>query len=376
MLSAKKTSGFFNGSLVLTQDPPGVRDFAGVLEECSISSFPDRSLKYAFILVFVADSAASLDSSSAFESVSSTITDTLIQNAPAALQYGDFAAMGLAGWSPAGFVRWSFEIINVTTGLPWFWTIVAGSAFWRLACVPFALKGLQASARMQPLQPQIMQLQQNVKRASDSRDRLALQKASLAMSAFYKDNGINPFAGFISLIQMPITLGIFFGVQKMCKLPVEQLTQSGFALFPDLTVVDPTLVLPIALCAAVNMQISLGARDVNTIERPGMGHFMNAMRILTIPGIWFMSSFPVGLLVSLLTTASLTIAQTLALRSPAIRRALDIPIPPPETRGKLPSMSSTPAFIKKFLWDDVMEATVKKQKEESARQRTRMKKRF
>ena len=185
----------------------------------------------------------------------SSLSDTLLQHAPAALQYGDFAALGLAGWSPAGLVRWSFEIINVTTGLPWFWTIVAGSAFWRLVCVPFAIKGLTSSARMQPHQQEITALQKKVQEVSKTGDRLALAKVSAEMREFYKEKGINPLGGIVALMQMPITLGLFFGVQKMCKLPVEQLQDSGFALLPDLTAADPTMILPIALAVSINIQI-------------------------------------------------------------------------------------------------------------------------
>ncbi len=54
-----------------------------------------------------------------------------------------------------------------------------------------------------------------------------------------------------------MTLGLFFGVQKMTTLPVEQLTQSGFALLQDLTIPDPTYILPAALLALVNVQISV-----------------------------------------------------------------------------------------------------------------------
>lgn len=240
----------------------------------------------------------------------SDITEAIANHAPAALQYGDLAAMGLAGWSPAGLVRWSMEIINVTTGMPWFWTIIAGSAFWRLVCVPFAIKGLQASARMQPHQAQLVALQQEIKNTAAKKDPIAIKKATVKMQEFYKKHDINPLGGIVALVQMPITLGIFFGVQKLCKLPVEQLHNSGVGFLPDLTVADPTYIMPLALCAMINIQILVrlnlidyislfvnvtiqaGARDINTHERPEMGHIMNIFRILTIPGIAFMASFP------------------------------------------------------------------------------------
>ena len=49
--------------------------------------------------------------------------------------------------------------------------------------------------------------------------------------------------------------GLFFGVKTMCELPVPQLLNSGLDILPNLTVADPYMALPIALCAAVNLQI-------------------------------------------------------------------------------------------------------------------------
>jgi YidC/Oxa1 family membrane protein insertase len=183
----------------------------------------------------------------------SEVSETIINNTPAALQYGDLAAMGLAGWSPAGIIRWSFELIHVAAGLPWFWTIVAGSVFWRAVSVPFAIKGLQATARLQPHQAQMKALQQLIQDAQATKNRIEMQKATIAMRTFYAKNNINPLAAMIPLIQMPITLGLFFGVKKLCVL--EQLQISGLSLLPDLTIPDPTYVLPAIMLAAIHTQI-------------------------------------------------------------------------------------------------------------------------
>ncbi|KAF8154216.1 60Kd inner membrane protein-domain-containing protein [Crassisporium funariophilum] len=311
----------------------------------------------------------SVDISNAAENIPSDLTETILSNVPAVLQYGDLAALGLAGWTPAGMIRWSMELINVGTGLPWFWTIIAASAIWRLTCVPFAVKGLQASARLAPLQPQLMAIQEMMSKARKSGNPLEVQKAALTMSKFYKSNNVNPLSGMLSLIQLPITLGLFFGVQKLCKLPLEQLKDSGFALLPDLTASDPTMILPVILFAAINAQIQLGVRDINTQERPDMAHFMNVFRVMTIPGIFLMSSFPSGLLVSLLTTGLLTIGQSLVLRLPSVRNALHIPIVPVEARGRLPPLSSTLFRIKEYFAGDIKSKVDAARREAAERQR-------
>lgn len=91
-----------------------------------------------------------------------------------------------------------------------------------------------------------------------SGDKLALQRHALKMRKTYKDAGVNMgMSALIPIIQIPVTLGMFFGVKAMCTLPVVQMTYSGLSILPDLTVPDPYMVLPILLCAAVNAQISV-----------------------------------------------------------------------------------------------------------------------
>lgn len=153
----------------------------------------------------------------------------------------------------------------MSSGLPWFWTIVVGSALWRLFCVPWAIIGVQQSARLMPLQPQISELQKAVARSRLSQNPLELQRAALAMRRFYKDHNINPMVGLASMIQLPVTFGLFFGVQKMCNLPLEQLTYSGVAFLPDLTVSDPTMILPLAMFVLVNAQIKVRFPDFNLV---------------------------------------------------------------------------------------------------------------
>ncbi|KIL64645.1 hypothetical protein M378DRAFT_126486 [Amanita muscaria Koide BX008] len=288
---------------------------------------------------------------------SSGLVESAISHLPPALQYGDFAAMGLTGWSPAGIIRWSFELINVSTGLPWFWTIVAGSLFWKLVLFPLSVAGLRNSAKLLPLQPQILKAQEEMKKIRESTDKLALQKHALKMRKMYQDAGVSMgLTALIPFVQIPVTLGMFFAVKKMCSLPVPQLLYSGLDVLPDLTIAGPYMILPIALCAAVNMQISVGAAELNLKERPEMGHIMNGLRVLSIFGVWVMNSFPSGLMVSLLVTSMATMLQSVVLQIPSIRRALDIPIVPKEHRGKLPSPAETVRYVIKSWKAKVVEA--------------------
>lgn len=188
----------------------------------------------------------------------SDATDAITSHLPAALQFGDLAALGLVSWTPAGLVRWSFEVINVATGLPWFWTIVAGSLFWRAVLFPISVRSIRNSSRLLPIQSKIKKLQEEMLVVRQSGDRLGMQRLSLKIRKTYNDAGVSMLStALVPFVQIPITLGMFFGVKKMCELPLEQLTHSGFSLLPDLTVADPYMALPILLCVMVNTQIQV-----------------------------------------------------------------------------------------------------------------------
>ncbi|KAG5340051.1 hypothetical protein C0989_002987 [Termitomyces sp. Mn162] len=216
----------------------------------------------------------------------SNATDALTTQLPAALQFGDLAALGLVSWTPAGLVRLSFEVINVATGLPWFWTIVAGSLFWRAILFPISIRSLQNSSRMLPIQPKIKKLQDEMAIVRKSGDQLAMQRLALRVRKTYQDAGVSMLATAL-----------------------------------------------------------VGAAEMDLTSRPEMGHLMNAFRALSVLGIFVMANFPSGLMVSLITTSGITALQSWALQRPKVRASLNIPQVPVEARGKLPTPMESVNFV-------------------------------
>jgi hypothetical protein len=52
---------------------------------------------------------------------------------------------------------------------------------------------------------------------------------------------------------------MFFGVKRLCTLPLEQFHWSGVSFLPDLTVPDPYYILQIALAVLMNLQFHVRA---------------------------------------------------------------------------------------------------------------------
>jgi YidC/Oxa1 family membrane protein insertase len=193
--------------------------------------------------------------------------DTLVSLTP--LQYGDLAALGLTSWAPAGLCTWMLELVNVSTGLPWFHTIVAGTFLARLILLPFSVKQLRNSAALAPYQPRLLELKEELDRAYKSGDKIAVQRVALKQRTVYGESGVSMLPMLlIPFVQLPVTLGMFFSVKRLCTLPLEQLHWSGVSFLPDLTVPDPYYILPIAAAVLMNVQLHVRASPLPVQNGP------------------------------------------------------------------------------------------------------------
>ncbi|KAF5366726.1 hypothetical protein D9758_006573 [Tetrapyrgos nigripes] len=290
--------------------------------------------------------------------VANTIVDAA-NSIPPPLQYGDLAALGLAKWTPPGLIQWSLELINVSTGLPWFWTIVTGAAVWRIICIPAAIKTTRFASRVALIQPQLNALAEKVKEAQAKKDIMAMQQVNAERSKLFNSIGESAFGGLVGpLVQMPIAIGMFLGVRKICTLPVEQLHYSGIGWLPDLTIADPTGVLPVVLGACMFWQLTITASELDLVSRPTMAHVMNLLRFPGAPlTALYMSTMPCGLVLSLIVASVLTGMQTVILRAPAVRSYFRIlPAPVPIGRQGLPSYKMTYRWIVDSYKERIAEA--------------------
>lgn len=153
--------------------------------------------------------------------------------------------------------------------MPWFWTIVGGTVFWRLVLVPLSVSMLRTTSIMARVGPEVGEVQKKMQAAAASGDPSFRKEAALEMSKVYRDAGINPMTMLLSpLIQIPVGMGVFFGIKKMCELPLDQLRHSGLDLLPDLTiatsVADPYYIMPILAAVLMNVQMKV----LNPLYKP------------------------------------------------------------------------------------------------------------
>lgn len=97
-----------------------------------------------------------------------------------------------------------FQALQLIQGFAGDWglSIIILVVIIRLALTPMMLKSTKSTARMQVLQPKLMEIQE---RYADDPQRQAEE-----MQKFYSENKFNPFGGCLPLlIQMPIMIALF-----------------------------------------------------------------------------------------------------------------------------------------------------------------------
>jgi YidC/Oxa1 family membrane protein insertase len=283
-------------------------------------------------------------------SASASDISEVVSNVIPPLQYGDFAALGLTSWWPSGIMSWSFELLQVSTGMPWFYTIIAGTLFWRAALIPSALTSMRASALLRPYSEQIKTLDEQ---AQGVKDRAAQMEIMLKKQKLIEKAGVSFRSMFLPpVIQMVGNFGLFFAIKNMMQLPVAQLAQSGVWFLPDLTLTG-NYVMPALVILAMNLQFSVMKKELDP-TKPVMAHMMNVMRVATCATLPMMSWMPSGLWLSMLTGMLLSITQSSLLRVPRIRQALAIP---PATTMAPVTMRDTGKMILEWYHRTKMEAT-------------------
>ncbi len=121
----------------------------------------------------------------------------------------------------------------------------------KLILQPLTNKQTKSMKDMQKIQPYIAELK---KKYPDN-----VQKQNEEVMKLYKEHGINPFSGCLPLLlQLPILFALFTALRSSVELKGE-----GFLWLADLSLADPTWILPIAIAVSMHIQQSQMQVDPN-----------------------------------------------------------------------------------------------------------------
>ncbi|MDT0212596.1 membrane protein insertase YidC [Rothia sp. ARF10] len=110
------------------------------------------------------------------------------------IMYGFHQAFTTLGLDPASGLAWGLSIIGLVIVM-------------RAAMIPLFVKQINASRKMQLIQPELQKIQKKYKGKTDPESRQAMTQETMAL---YKSEGTNPFSSCLPiLVQSPFFFGLF-----------------------------------------------------------------------------------------------------------------------------------------------------------------------
>ena len=242
---------------------------------------------------------------------------------------GELTELGLNHWvTPPGWITNLLETVGTTTGLPWWGTIALTTVALRLLISPIGVAGQKNAIRLGNIQPQLKRNMDDIKHYKAAGDQMQMQKAVMATQKLLKDSKANPLKSFVPmLVQFPLMFSFFLALERIAKSGADSFAHGGPFWTPDLTVPDPTWILPAVSTLATFAVAELGFKVGTTAQSDAAQSqmikyiFRGFMPILA----WISTSFPSGVLVYWATTNLYSLAQLAVLQVPIVRKWVKFP---------------------------------------------------
>ncbi|XP_073843870.1 cytochrome c oxidase assembly protein COX18, mitochondrial [Musca autumnalis] len=268
-----------------------------------------------------------------------------------AVDAGFFASMyqSLSSSTPVMMMQEGLIEIHDFTGLPWWLSIVTSTILFRsLVTLPLTVYQHKITARLENISLEMPAIVEELKKEAamamkkfqwtEQHTKLVYQRSIRKQwtNLIVRDN-CHPAKTFIVLwAQIPLWIFQSMALRNMinmmpdptslqAQIVVTEMTIGGFGWIPNLTVVDSSYILPVALGL-----INLGIIEIQTMlkNRPPtrfQNIISNVFRGLSICMVPVACTVPSGLTVYWVASSTYGLVQNLVLASPRVKRALGIP---------------------------------------------------
>lgn len=255
-----------------------------------------------------------------------------------------FTELGLGSYTPVGLIQNLLEFMHVNIGLPWWGAIAACTVLARCLVFPVIVKGQREAAKIHNHLPEIQKFSTRIREAKLAGDHAEFYRASSEMTFYQKKHDIKLLRPLIlPLTQAPIFISFFISLREMANLPVPSLQTGGLWWFQDLTVSDPTYVLPLVVTATMWGVLELGAET--GVQSSDLRWMRNVMRLMPLAVLPITVHFPTAVFMYWLSSNVFSLVQVGCLRIPAVRTVLKIPQRVVHDPSKLPPQEG---FLKSF----------------------------
>lgn len=165
------------------------------------------------------------------------------------------------GWGFTSTMEWLIEHTHIWTGLPWWASIVAVGLLTRVAMLKPVIDASENAARMTNAKSQTEPLRQKMVAASTEGNQQEAQIVRAQLKEINNAHGIKTWKSIVPMLQIPLGFGCFRIVRAMTALPVPALAMETAGWIKDLTIADPTYILPMiaagTLCLSLRVSFDL-----------------------------------------------------------------------------------------------------------------------
>jgi len=246
-------------------------------------------------------------------------------------------------WNIADQACLSIKLLHDTVGFEFGWSIVGATLILRTFLFPILVFSQRTTSRMAHIQPELKQLQKRYE-ALGTPSRQDQMQFSENMKKLFGRYGVNPIYGFAApAIQLPLFMGMFFGIRKMGTIYPDELANGGMLWFPDLTSPDPYYILPFLSASTMLVMMEMSKNEMAGGAGGAGGTMMlNFFRMTTILMFPVLTQFDSALVCYWTVNNTLTMSQTALLKTPYFRDVFGIwekPKPVPGVVEEAPSLT-------------------------------------
>lgn len=250
-----------------------------------------------------------------------------------------------AAWEPSWYNLADQAVVAVQSfhdlsGFEYGWSIVGVTILMRIGLFPVMIRAQQTTSRMAHLQPELTQIKNRYEAlgAPSRQDQLQFSKN---MKALFDKYQVKPMRAFLApALQLPLFMGMFFGLKKMPTIYPDELATGGMFWFTDLTAADPLYILPIASSGTFLLLVEMG-KDQMLAQDPARGQLMlNVFRIMSLAMLPVCFNLDSAMLCYWTVNNVVTMGQTAFLKAPTVRKQLGIWDPPKPVPGREPETLS------------------------------------
>mmetsp|Transcript_23794 Transcript_23794/g.49580 ORF Transcript_23794/g.49580 Transcript_23794/m.49580 type:complete len:418 (-) Transcript_23794:17-1270(-) len=268
----------------------------------------------------------------------------------------DFLATLPTSYWPSDLCTYIIHSTYEYAHCPYWQAIVASTLAIRVATVPVHIRTLRNTSRMQHMNPELKALQKSME-GKDTTDRKVQEAYRAQMQALFKKYDCNPMKSLLlPVIQMPLFMGMFFGLKDLPEKIPELLVSGGPDISPmiggigdfaNLTVADSTYILPVCTALTFLGMIELGADGMQTEQSKMM---RQVFRVLGVASLGFTSWMPQVVFVYWTTNNFFSLTQTIVMKQQPVRDMFGIWKPPKPVPG-----ASTAEGDMAKAWDNLKE---------------------